>query len=160
MRKKKSTIKGNVDQSWIMTKVITIITVAIASAAVLCSVAGCSPRIVERIVVQHDTTKVVKVDSIWQYQKDSVFIKEKGDTVYKYVEHIRYRDRIKVDTLVKIKVDSVAVETVKVVEVDKPLSWVQTAKIGAFWWLLLAVIALLGWTFRKPLLTLIKLCLK
>ena len=92
---------------------------------------------------------MVKVDSIWNYQHDSVFVKEKGDTVYKYVEHIRYRDRIKVDTLLKVRVDSVTVETVKEVRVAQPLTWWQKFRQGAFLPLLLAVVLLLLWTFRK-----------
>ena len=35
------------------------------------------------------------------------------------------------------------------VMVEKPLSWWQKFRIGAFWWLLWAVVALLLWTFRK-----------
>lgn len=43
-------------------------------------------------------------------------------------------------------------ETVyKTVYRDKPLSWWQSLKIRAFWWLLGAVAALLLWTFRKLL---------
>ena len=118
----------------------------------LCS---CSPRIVEHIIVQHDTTRVVKIDSLWQYQKDSVFIKEKGDTVYKYVEHIRYRDRVKIDTLVKERVDSVVYT--KEVLVEKQLTAMEKAKQESFWWLILAVGLLLLWTFRKPILKLIKI---
>ena len=35
------------------------------------------------------------------------------------------------------------------VEVEKPLSWWKSFKIGAFWWLIGAVALLLVWTFRK-----------
>ena len=56
-----------------------------------------------------------------------------------------------------IKVEKEAVETIKEVEVEKSLSWWQKAKIGAFWWLLGAVIGLLLWIFRKPILALLKL---
>lgn len=119
--------------------------------------ASCSPRIIEHVVVQRDTVKVVKVDSIWNYQHDSVFVKEKGDTVYKYVEHIRYRDRVKVDTLIKVRVDSVAVERVKEVKVAQPLSGWKKFQIGAFWWLAAAALALLIWTLRKPIMKLCKL---
>lgn len=116
---------------------------------------SCSPRIIEHTIIQHDTTKVVKVDSIWKYEKDSVFVKEKGDTIYKYVERIRYRDRYKIDTLVKVKVDSVTVETIKEVKVEKPLSWWKSFKMGMFWWLFALCAGLLVWTFRKPLLKLL-----
>lgn len=141
-------------------EVAAIFVAIVLLAAVILSVSGCSPRIYERVVYVHDTTRVVKVDSLWQYQHDSVFVREKGDTVYKYVEHIRYRDRVKVDTLVRVRVDSVTVETVKEVEVTQPLTWCQRTKIGAFWWLLAAVLGLLAWTFRKPILAIIKTLLK
>lgn len=118
--------------------------------------ASCSPRIIEHVTVQRDTVRVVKVDSVWNYQHDSIYVREKGDTVYQYVEHIRYRDRVKVDTFIRVKVDSVAVERIKEVKIDKPLSWWQSFKIGAFPWLLLALGAALLYIFRKPILAIIK----
>lgn len=39
----------------------------------------------------------------------------------------------------------------KEVKVEKELTWWQKFRIGAFWWLLGAVAALLLWTFRKLL---------
>ncbi len=39
----------------------------------------------------------------------------------------------------------------KEVKVEKPLSWWQKFRIGAFWWLLGGVILLLLWTFRKSI---------
>ena len=118
--------------------------------------ASCSLRIIEHVTVQRDTVRVVKVDSVWNYQHDSIYVREKGDTVYQYVEHIRYRDRVKVDTFIRVKVDSVAVERIKEVKIDKPLSWWQSFKIGAFPWLLLALGAALLYIFRKPILAIIK----
>lgn len=113
--------------------------------------ASCSPRIVERVVVQHDTTAVHHRDTT--YRRDSVYIREwmKGDTVFvdRYRDRYVFRDRWR-DSIV-VKVDSFAVERVKEVQVDKPLSWGKRAKIGAFWWLVLAVAGLGAWTFRKPL---------
>lgn len=118
---------------------------------------SCSPKIYERVVYQHDTTYVqsVKVDSI--FRKDSVFVKEKGDTVFIYKERIRDRYVFRHDTLRLVKVDSVAVERIKEVKVEKPLSAWKSAKIGAFWWLVAAVLLLLLWTFRKPILKLLHL---
>lgn len=116
----------------------------------LCLV-SCSPRIVERVVVQHDTTTVHHRDTT--YRRDSVYIREwmKGDTVFvdryrdRYVFRDRWRDSI------RVQVDSFAVERVKEVQIEKPLSWGKRAKIGAFWWLVLAVAGLAAWAFRKPL---------
>lgn len=110
---------------------------------------SCSPRIIERVTVQHDTTRVVVLDSVRFYDRDSIFIKEKNDTVYKYVEKWRWRDRVHVDTFYKVQVDSVTVERVKEVKVEQPLTWWQKFRQEAFLPLLLACIGLLIWTFRK-----------
>lgn len=115
---------------------------------------GCSPRIIEKVVYQRDTTVVHHRDSI--IHRDSIYVKEwmKGDTVYieKYKDRYIYRDRWR--DSIKIVRDSVAVETIKEVKVEKPLSWWQKARIGAFWWLLVGLVAALAWIFRKPLLSL------
>lgn len=112
---------------------------------------SCSQKIVERVVVQHDTTLVHHRDSV--FHRDSIYVKEwvKGDTVhhYEFRDRIIYKDRWR-DSIVT-KVDSFAVETIKEVRVEKPLSVGQRAKIGLFWWLVLAVLGLIGWTFRKPI---------
>lgn len=126
-------------------------------AILLVMVTSCSPRIIETIRYQRDTTYVqqVKVDSV--YRRDSVFVREKGDTVFIYKERIRDRYVFRHDTLRLVKVDSVAVERVNEVKVEKPLSAWKSAKIGAFWWLVAAVLLLLLWTFRKPILKLLHL---
>lgn len=141
----------NQDNSWLRW-VFCILTLLCLNLAV-----SCSPKIYERVVYQHDTTyvKSVKVDSI--FRKDSVFIREKGDTVIIYKERIRDRYVFRHDTLRLVKVDSVVVERVKEVKVEKPLSAWKTAKIAAFWWLVAGVLLLLLWTFRKPILKLLHL---
>ena len=121
-------------------------------------VAGaCSPRIVHHYIYQRDTTyvAVAQVDSF--LQRDSIFVREKGDTIYKYVEHWRDRYHAVHDTVVRVKVDSVVVEREKVVEVVKPLPRWQTFKIRAFWGLLAGLVLALVWIFRKQLLKLLKL---
>ena len=45
------------------------------------------------------------------------------------------------------------------VEVEKPLSWWQSFKIGAFWWLCGALALALLWIFRKPIAKLLKIVL-
>ena len=111
--------------------------------------AGCSPKIVERIVVRHDTTTVHHRDTT--YHRDSIYIREwmKGDTVYvdRFRDRYVFRDRWRDSVSVREVHDTTAVE----VKVEKPLSWAQKAKIGAFPWLLLTLIGLLLWTFRKHL---------
>ena len=120
--------------------------IAVALVAV-----SCSPKIVERVVYQHDTTQVVRIDSVRYWQKDSVFIREKGDTVFQYVEKVRYRDRFRIDTLKEVR--EVHDTTFFERKVEKELSVGQKAKIWAFWWLLAGLAACLVWIFRKPLLS-------
>ena len=112
---------------------------------------SCSPEIVERWHTQYVYQDVHHRDTL--VTKDSVYIREyvKGDTVYieKYKDRFVYRDRWR-DSII-VKRDSVAVETLKEVKVEKPLSWSQKVRIGAFPWLLLVAVGLGGWTFRKPL---------
>ena len=123
-----------------------------------CLLALCSCSTInhlDREQVVHDTIRVVVRDSVRFYDRDSIFVKEKGDTVYKYVEKWRWRDRVKVDTFYRVVCDSVTVERVKEVKVDRPLTWWQKFRQGAFWWLAGAVLLLLLWTFRKPLMALL-----
>ncbi len=48
----------------------------------------------------------------------------------------------------------------KIKEVEKPLSKWKSFKLDCFWWLILMISALLGWTFRKPIVKLLKTILK
>lgn len=137
-----------------------LLVLMLLAAWMLFMLQGCSPKIVDRIDVRHDTTYVhtVQIDSV--FRRDSVFIREKGDTVYYYRERIRDRYKFVHDTLRLVKVDSVAVERVKEVEVEKPLSVGQSLKIRAFWWLFAGLIISAAWIFRKPILAIIKNLLK
>lgn len=79
----------------------------------------------------------VRVDTT--YVLDSVYIdrirtiKEKADTVYvndvKTEYKYRYRDRVKIDTLVLTKTEVVT----EVKEVEKELTWWQNFRLKGFW---------------------------
>lgn len=90
-------------------------------------VTACSPRIVEHVRVQRDTTYIerLQVDSL--YIRDSVFIREKGDTVYQYRERIRDRYRFIHDTTFIHRTDTLMVEKERMVE--KQLSRWQSFSI-------------------------------
>jgi len=121
--------------------------VPVLLAVILC--AGCSPKIVERIVVQRDTLRVHHRDTT--YQRDSIYIREwmKGDTVYvdRYRDRYVFRDRWRDSIQVRERHDTTTVE----VKVEKELNWAQRAKIKAFPWILLGLIGALLWIFRKYL---------
>lgn len=112
---------------------------------------SCSPRIVERVKLVTEYKSVVQVDTTIQH--DSVYIREsvKGDTVRitEYRDKFVYRYKTIRDTVTRR--DSVAIENIKEVKVEKSLPWTKRAKIGLFWPLVLAVLGLAAWTFRKPL---------
>ena len=128
-------------RNWTLSILLTLI------CGFIMTLTACSPKIVERIVVQHDTTMVHHRDTT--YRRDSIYIREwmKGDTVYieKYKDRFVFRDRWRDSVSVREVHDTTAVE----VKVEKPLSWAQKAKIGAFPWLLLGLIGALVWIFRK-----------
>ena len=115
---------------------------------------SCSPKIIERIVYQHDTTAVHHRDSI--YFRDSIYVKEwlKGDTVYieKYKDRYLYKDRWRDSISIKEVHDTTTVEK----KVEKELTAGQKMKINSFWWLLAGLAAALVWIFRKPILALLK----
>ena len=112
---------------------------------VLLILAGCSPRIVERIVVQHDTTTVHHRDT--SHCRDSIYIREwmKGDTVYvdRFRDRYVFRDRWRDSVSVREVHDTTSVE----VPVEKSLTGWQRFRIGAFWWLL----ALVAFAYRRTL---------
>lgn len=83
--------------------------------------------------VRTDTLMVAHIvtDSVWvdRYTHDSVYIHEKGDTVWLEKWHTRYvdrwRDRVTHDTIYRSKTDSVTVTR----EVEKPLTKSQRARL-------------------------------
>ena len=105
--------------------------------------AGCAStrRAVNTYQVQQDSThsSTQRLDSLFRvmmqhdsiYQRDSIYIREKGDTITKYVERIRYqlekrtdtlyRDLLRIDTLIVVRTDSVTVE--KPVYIEKQMKW-------------------------------------
>ena len=130
----------------------------IVTAVVCIFLAGCSPKIIEKVRTEYITETVHHRDTT--YSRDSIYIREwmKGDTVYldRYRDRYIYRDRWN-DSVKVVEVhDTTAVQ----VKVDKPLSWSQKAKIGAFWYILAGLILSLAYIFRKPILLFLKTILK
>ena len=118
------------------------------------SLPGCSPKIIEKVKTEYVYQDVHHRDTL--ITRDSIYIREwlKGDTVYveKYKDRYVFRDRWRDSISVREVHDTTSVE----VKVEKPLSTMQKAKIGAFWWLLGGVILCFAWIFRKPILTILK----
>lgn len=128
--------------------------VTLSLLAVLVASCGAARMQTQTIYVR-DTTYISKVQVDSVYKRDSVFVKEKGDTIYKYVE--RYRDRYKFlrDTIYRYKVDSVYVDKERVVKVEKQLTAWQRFKMRGFWALLAAMACWIVWKNKARILALI-----
>lgn len=129
-----------------------------ALIAVSCGTAGRVSQ--DRYFYIHDTTYVdrIKIDSL--VVRDSVYVKEKADTVLQFRDRYEYRYVYLRDTAFVAVHDTSIVEVTKEVPVEKELTWGQRVKQRSFWWLVLAVAGLLGWIFREPLGKAIKILLK
>lgn len=121
--------------------------------------ACCSCKSVQYVPVETVMTDTMyvskeKTDSI--YVLDSVFVREKGDTLLIEKTKLKYIERILHDTIYKSKTDSIAVPY----PVEQPLTWWQGTKIKFFPWLVVMCVGLLGWVCRKPIGKLISLMTK
>ncbi len=178
--RRKNDVAGgeNQDNSWIGCATVMVLLFVIAILGGLMMLAGCSPKVIvqketvteyrDRIV--HDTTTFeipVEVEKI--VTKDTASHLEntyaKSDAVVSggFLSHsLESKPQI-----IKVPVEVHVTDTLykeaeihtETVEVEKPLSWWQSLKIDAFWWLAVALGAALLWIFRKPLLKLLKLCI-
>lgn len=142
-------MKKKVDPSWKRDVAIAYIIMFIGMALVIVGLSGCSPRIIEHVRTEIEYRDLVQKDSV--FLRDSIWQKEyiKGDTVYldKYVYKYIYKDKFKTDSVYVAVHDTTTVEKL----VEKQLTTIQKAKQNSFWWLVLAVLALLVYTFRKPI---------
>ena len=113
--------------------------------ATLFFTSGCSPRILVREVVRDSLIVRTTLDSVYLYEKDSIFVKQKGDTVWLERWSIRYKDKLieKKDTAYINKVE------VKEVAVPAKLNWWQRWQIRSFWWLFGVVAIIVCWQIVK-----------
>ena len=124
-----------------MKKQITILSLF----AALLFFSGCSPRILVREVVRDSLIVRTTLDSVYLYEKDSIFVKQKGDTVWLERWSIRYKDK-----LIEKK-DTTYINNVEVKEVAVPaqLNWWQKWQIRSFWLLFGVVVVVIAWQVIK-----------
>ena len=100
---------------------------------ILSLIAGCKSH--ERVVivetVRADTLRLSHNirDSVWLH--DSIFVRDKGDTMWIERWHTRWRDRTVHDTTYVSKTDSVPVPYPVEVKVPRELSWWQRLRMHA-----------------------------
>ena len=142
--------------------------------------AGCSPRIVEhvRTEIEYRDSLIVK-DSIIYVQlpdehssshiqatdtsrletslaESSAWVDSTG--LHHTLQNKRKPIGVTVPVITHIVVDRARTDNSQVItqQVERPLTFWQRFRMGAFWYLCAAVVILLLWTFRKPLLALVK----
>ena len=112
-------------------------------------------RVQTQTIYVRDTTYVSKVQVDSVFRRDSVFVKEKNDSIYIYKEKVRDRYRLLRDTVYRYKIDSVYIDRVREVKVEKELTAWQRFRLKGFWVLAAAVAAIGFWKFRRPILGLL-----
>lgn len=127
--------------------------VAFVLLAVLVTSCGAARKQVETIYLR-DTTYISKVQVDSVFRRDSVFVKEKNDTIYIYKEKLRDRYRLLRDTVYRHKVDSVYIDKIREVKVEKQLTAWQKFKMNGFWILTAIVGGYFVWRNRRGLLSL------
>lgn len=121
--------------------------------ALFCLLCGCRQT-------QYVPVETVRLDSIYLTQTlrdsivryDSVYVRDKGDTLYVERWKYLYRDNVRVDTMVSVRVDTLAVPY----PVEKRLTRWERVKmeaggvaIGGFFLLLAAIVAYIVYRSRR-----------
>ena len=75
--------------------------------------------------VKHDSIYISKVLHDSTYQRDSIYVDRKGDTVLIYKDRYLYKYKNLVDTMYVIRIDSIQVPF----PVERELSWWQSVKV-------------------------------
>ena len=121
--------------------------------AIVCLLCGCKQ-------VQYVPVETVRLDSIYLtqtlrdsiYKYDSIYVRDKGDTVF--VDRYKYMfiDKVRVDTMVSVRVDTLSVPY----PVEKKLTRWERVKmeaggvaIGGFFLLLAAIMAYIVYRSRR-----------
>ena len=113
--------------------------------SVLC-LCGCRTVYVPLEVVRYDSIVFVSLDRDSVFVRDSVFLREKGDTVFKYKDRFVYVYRDRVDTFYMEKMREVEVP----VPVERKLSWWERVKLEYAEWLIGVLVAIaLVYAIRK-----------
>ena len=97
--------------------------------------------------MQNQTQKsdsiITKTDSCYVYEKDSIYIDRGSDTIYVERVSVRYRDRLRCDTM--IRSDTMIVSQLEMVEVEKEFNTLQKSLIGSgivLWLICLIIITI------------------
>lgn len=112
-------------------------------AAALVAVAGCSPRVTEgsdetERRAAADTVRLVveRRDTVHTADTVRLFVRERGDTVTVWRDHVRWRERVteRRDTVLRIRRDTLWRTRTETVTVERPrrvADWLWPMAVGA-----------------------------
>ena len=108
---------------------VYLLVTAVLIAMLLASLGACKPIArVTTVTERRDSARLERAtDSVYVYRRDSVYVREKGDTVLVDKWHILYRDRNRTDTCYVSRL----VETPVVTEVEVPV--ISRGGCGGCW---------------------------
>ena len=99
---------------------------------------GCRTEYVPIESVRYDSVMIEKLMRDSVFVSDSVYLKEKGDTVYKYKDRFVYVYKNRVDTFFAEKIREVEVP----VPVERKLTWWERVKLNYAEWVIAVLVAI------------------
>jgi hypothetical protein len=99
---------------------------------------GCRTEYVPVESVRYDSVMIEKLMRDSVFVRDSVYLKEKGDTIYKYKDRFVYVYKNRVDTFFAEKIREIEVP----VPVERKLSWWERVKLKYAEWVIGALVAI------------------
>ena len=99
---------------------------------------GCKTEYVPIESVRYDSVMIEKLMRDSVFVRDSVYLKEEGDTIYKYKDRFVYVYKNRVDTFFAEKIREVQVP----VPVERKLTWWERVKLNYAEWVIAVLVAI------------------
>ena len=99
---------------------------------------GCRTEYVPIESVRYDSVMIEKLMRDSVFVRDSVYLQEKGDTIYKYKDRFVYVYKIRVDTFFAEKIREKEVP----VPVERKLTWWERVKLNYAEWVIAVLVAI------------------
>ena len=99
---------------------------------------GCRTEYVPIESVRYDSVMIEKLMRDSVFVRDSVYLQEKGDTIYKYKDRFVYVYKNRVDTFFAEKIREIEVP----VPVERKLTWWERVKLNYAEWVIAVLVAI------------------
>ena len=99
---------------------------------------GCRTEYVPVESVRYDSVMIEKLMRDSVFVRDSVYLQEKGDTVFKYKDRFVYVYKNRVDTFFAEKIREIEV----LVPVERKLTWWERVKLNCAEWVIAVLVAI------------------